>query len=77
MVHCGTDYFINTMYDNIICLLNKHYCIAQTFDGGNFGVFDAFQPHYQNLTHKNFKALQHLQEKTVTIHQNIFCQIFE
>ena len=28
--------------------------------GGNFDVFDAFQPDRQNLTHQIFKAMQHL-----------------
>ena len=53
------------------------YSIVQNFDGGNFDFFDAFQPDCQTLTCKIFKASQRLQEKTVTIHQNISHQIFE
>ena len=44
--------------------------------GGNFDVFDAFQPDRQNLTQQIFKAMHHL-VKDVTIHQNVFRQIFE
>ena len=34
------------------------YRIAGNFDGGNFNVFDAFQPDRQNLTRQIFKAIQ-------------------
>ena len=36
----------------------SRYRIAGNFDGGNFDVFDAFQPDCQNLTCQIFKAIQ-------------------
>ena len=43
-----------------VCRLQlfTHYCIARNFDGGNFDVFDVFQPDHQNLTHQIFKSIQ-------------------
>ena len=40
-------------------------------DGGKFDIFDIFLPDHQNLFHQIFKALDCLQEKTVTTHQKI------
>ena len=51
--------------------------IVQNFDGGNFDVFDAFHLDRQNLTRQNNTVFTGVWRKTVTIHQNIFCQIFE
>ena len=34
------------------------YHIVGNFDGGNFDIFDAFQPDHQNLTREIFKATQ-------------------
>ena len=45
---------------NQCCVWLFQYCIAGIFDGGNFDVFDAFQPDRQNLTCLIFKATQHL-----------------
>ena len=39
----------------------------ENFDGGNFDVFDAFQPDRQNLTHQIFKAVYSIWLKAVTI----------
>ena len=53
------------------------YCIAGNVDGGgNFEVFDAFQPDRQNLTHQIFKAIQCL-VKDSDHPSKYFCQIFE
>ena len=48
---------------------------------GEFDIFDAFQLDYQNLTHqiikKQYTMHRGLWWKSVTIHRNIFHQIFE
>ena len=50
-----------------MCQCNFHqahlqviYRIAGNFDGGNFDIFDAFQPDRQNLTRQIFKVMHHL-----------------
>ena len=56
----------------------QKYRKVQNLMGGNFDVFDAFQPDSQNLTHQTVqKTMQHLQVYAVTIRQNIFHQILE
>ena len=39
-------------------MLLVSYRIAGNFDGGNFDVFEAFQPDRQNLTCQIFKSIQ-------------------
>ena len=49
-------------------------------NGENFDVFDAFQLDHQNLTHQivyKQYSVYRCMVKGRTIHQNIFCQIFE
>ena len=74
-----------------LTLLACKYHIAGNFDGGNFDIFDVFQPDHQNLTCQTFKAIQGLVkdsdhpskyfpskifEKSLAIHQNFPRQNF-